>query len=131
VATGGELTCFECQGLNVQHDDLDALFGEVLDHVATDAACPSGDQNDFLVPVILVGLPVVHDPIGEVAAQPTGNGDVKQRLDPRIRQRMQNRHVLALLSEPGQEDEGQEKCRIHRCTADDLQDGITPEPFAR
>ena len=53
--------------LHVQHSDLDALLGKQEHDALADAVGAARHDDNFLLPVPLVGLPVVDDLVVEPA----------------------------------------------------------------
>lgn len=69
-----------CELLNVQHSDFDAPFGEQEDDSFADAIGTSGHNDDLLLPVPVVALPVVDDLVVEPAAEGVEHAQGKEGL---------------------------------------------------
>jgi hypothetical protein len=66
---------------NIQDDNLDSSLGQQPHDVPTDSASATSDQDDFLLPVILVTLPVVQDAIIKVIRGQANEAKGKKILD--------------------------------------------------
>lgn len=120
----------EGQGLDVEDHDGDAALREELDDVAADAAGATGDEDDLLGPVVLVGSPVVHDFVGEPVVEQPERADGQESLEPVEGRGVEDREVLAALGEARQKDEREDQPWVEGCVADDLENRVHLEALA-
>ena len=114
------LTGWVGQGLDVQHDHLDAPFSQQLHDLPTNASGTARDDNNLSGPVILVIDPVVQHTVREVVADPSNKTKHQQCLEARVSLGVQYGPILTLLGVFGQQQQRQDELGVESRVADDL-----------
>lgn len=125
-----ERTSIISQRLDIQHHNGNTLLSKQLNDLPTDTTSASSDDHDLAAPVIFVLDPVVEHAVGEVIVHQASDAQPAEGLDATVGERVEDGQVLALLSVPRQEDQGEKELRVESRVADYGQDGVRFEPFA-
>jgi hypothetical protein len=91
------LTRLKCHGDNIQHNDLDALLCQQLNHLAANASRSTSNQHNLLVPVIFIGCPIVQHAGIKVVGGPADEAKVEELSDSRIGCLVEDREIISLL----------------------------------
>lgn len=95
-------TSLDSHGLNIQHDDRDALLSEASHHGGTDPGCTARDKHNLSGPDIFVIDPIVAQLVRIPCAETSDHGKAEQHSQSSGCRGMQDGPILSFLGAPGE-----------------------------
>jgi len=120
-------TRFKCHRNHIQHHDPRAPFTQQLNYLPTNPPSTACNQNNLLVPIILVCRPVIQHFLIEVSRHEADDAEVEQCAQTREGCWVQDGKVGAALRVPCQRDEEDCEEGVQRCALEEGADWVGGE----